>query len=168
MPPAPMRPLRTGPYSPANRDFVRVGQSRIEGRGLFAKLRIPRGTRVIEYTGARVPITACLMAPVAVAPERVYRFRLSASTSIDATRGGSDARFVNHSCDPNCEAYVFDERVYFYAMRDITRGQELTLDYQLTPILQLPRSSARARAAYACRCGATACRGTMLAPRKRA
>jgi SET domain-containing protein len=150
-----------------SRDFVRVGRSRIEGKGVFAKRRIPWGTRVIEYTGARVPVTALLTDVTSVAATHVYVFRLSASTAIDGARGGSDARFINHSCDPNCEAYIFDDRVYIYAVQDIARGDELTLDYKLGPVIHGPRSRARAKALYACRCGAKTCRGTMLASRRR-
>ena len=149
-----------------SRNFVRVGRSRIEGKGVFAKRRIPWGTRVIEYTGVRVPIATLLTGVTRGAPARVYVFRLSASTAIDGARGGSAARFINHSCEPNCDAYVFDDRVYIYAMQDIARGDELTLDYQLGPVIHGPRAGARAKALFACRCGAKTCRGTMLAGRR--
>lgn len=147
-----------------DRDFTRVGRSRIEGTGLFAKRKIPKGARIIEYTGARVPSDAV----VAVATEgpraAVYAFRLNETTIIDGACGGNDARFVNHSCAPNCEALCFDDHMYFYALRDITRGEELTFDYQLNAS-STRRPTSRARAAHACRCGSAQCRGTMLARR---
>jgi SET domain-containing protein len=138
-----------------NRDFVRVGRSKIEGRGVFAKRKIPLGSRIIEYTGARVT-PADLLAPGA----RIYSFRLDDGTIVDGTRGGNDSRFINHSCAPNCEAYVFDGRIYIYAMRDIVRGEELSFDYQLSPADAKAASTASAPA-LSCRCGAQNCRGTM-------
>jgi SET domain-containing protein len=148
-----------------HRDFIRVGRSRIQGKGVFAKRRIPKGTRITEYVGARIPMVNLLVEIAAGKPAHVYAFRLNESTVIDGARGGNDARFINHSCDSNCEAYVFDERMYIYAMRDIVRGEELTFDYQLgSAIGTRPRKADRE--AYACRCGSPKCRGTMLGVRK--
>jgi SET domain-containing protein len=144
-----------------DRDFIRVGRSRIHGRGVFAKRKIPQGARIVEYTGARVPTHAV----VAVLPEGgaapVYAFQLDDATVIDGARGGSDARFVNHGCAPNCEALCFDGHVYFYALRDISRGEELTIDYRLATASSRGPTK-RERDAYACRCGSPGCRGTML------
>jgi len=144
-----------------NRDFVRVGRSRIEGKGVFAKRNIPKGTRIIEYMGERVPLTKLLVEIAEGKPASVYTFRLTDSTVIDGARNGNEARFINHSCEPNCEAYVFDERLYIYAMRDIVRGEELTFDYQLDSALKTRRKKQNLKA-YACRCGSPNCRGTML------
>lgn len=145
-----------------NRDFIRVGQSRIEGKGVFAKRRIPRGTRIIEYTGERVPIADLLVEMAQGKPANAYAFRLDDSTVIDGARNGNDARFINHGCEPNCEAYVFDERLYIYAIRDIVRGEELTFDYQLGSAIKCSKRKANAET-YACRCGSPNCRKTMLA-----
>ena len=144
-----------------NRDFIRVGKSRIAGKGVFAKRKIPKGTRIIEYLGERVPLTNLLteIADGKTAP--VYTFRLTDSTVIDGARNGNEARFINHSCEPNCEAYSFDERMYIYAMRDIVRGEELTFDYQLGSAMKTRRTKQHLEA-YACRCGSPDCRGTML------
>lgn len=146
-----------------NRDFIRVGRSRIEGTGVFAKRKIPKGTRIVEYIGERVPIGQVYRA-VADGP-RVYGFALDETTAIDGTRNGNEARFVNHSCAPNCEAYVFDGRAYIYAMRDIVRGEELTFDYKLGPADRAPGLEYD-EADYRCRCGAITCRGTLLATSK--
>ena len=113
---------------PESRDFLRVGTSRIEGTGVFAKRKIPRGTRIIEYTGERVPIGAVFHEVTEGQPARIYAFALDETTAINGARGGNEARFFNHSCDPNCEAYVFDGHLYLYAMRDIRHGEELTFD----------------------------------------
>lgn len=148
-----------------NRDFTRVGRSRIEGTGVFAKRRIPKGTRIFEYVGERRTVTSILTEPPTGDLEHTYLFRLSDSIVIDGAVGGNDSRFINHSCDPNCEAYVFDDRMYIYAMRDIVRGEELTFDYQLQPSFGEADPSLDG-GGYPCRCGAANCRGTMMAPRE--
>ncbi len=155
------------PRAPANasieqakgRDFIRVGRSRIEGTGVFAKRRIHRGARIIEYTGERVAV-AGLVAPAGGAgPSPVYTFHLNRTTVIDGGRGGNESRFINHSCDPNCEAYCFDDRIYIYAMVDIPRGEELTFDYKLAPMRG--RRMNPGADEQICLCGAANCRGTM-------
>lgn len=147
-----------------DRDFIRVGRSRIEGTGVFAKRKIPKGARIIEYIGARVPVDAVVAVANDVPPAAVYAFRLNETTIIDGACGGNDSRYVNHSCAPNCEALCFDDHMYFYALRDITRGEELTFDYRLNAS-STRRPTRRARVAHACRCGSANCRGTMLARR---
>jgi uncharacterized protein len=140
-----------------------VGKSPIEGTGVFAKRKIPRGTRVIEYIGQHVPINALYQVIAEGRPSRIYGFALNDTTAIDGARNGNDARFFNHSCDPNCEPYNFDGHVYIYAMRDILRGEELTFDYKLGPVETAARL-ADAGSRYRCRCHAASCRGTLLAP----
>lgn len=149
----------------ADRDFVRVGKSLIQGKGLFSKRKIPKGTRIIEYTGERVPVARILAEIAEGKPASLYTFRLTESTVIDGARNGNEARLINHSCEPNCEAYLFDAQMYIYAMREIVRGEELSFDYQLTPAIKGTTKKANTEA-YACRCGSLSCRGTMLSPKK--
>jgi hypothetical protein len=150
----------------SNRDFIRVGRSRIEGKGVFAKRKIPRGTRIIEYAGARVPLERLLVESTDGHHSQVYLFRLNESTIIDGSVNGNDARFINHSCEPNCEAYVFDDRIYIYAMREIVRGEELTFDYKLGPAVSGTRKRGNSQQ-FVCNCGAPNCRGTLIAKRSR-
>ena len=147
-----------------DRDFVRVGKSRIEGRGVFAKRKIPKGTRIIEYKGKRRPLAELFTERAGENAARVYAFSLRTDTVIDPTMGGNEARFINHSCEPNCEAYTFDDKAYIYAMRDIVRGEELTFDYQLRGASAAARKKSND---YLCRCGSKNCRGTMLARNRR-
>ena len=151
---------------PVDRDFIRLGRSKIEGTGVFAKRRIPRGARIIEYTGDRVPIDAPVAPPGAADADlaRTYRLGLDATTVIDGAKNGNEARFVNHSCDPNCEMYVFDSRAYLYPIRDLRRGEELTFDYRLAPA-DPTQTGSLDEPSYRCRCRAPKCRGTLLAPR---
>lgn len=164
------RALDTDPQSTAdvatkpNRDFARVGRSRIEGRGVFAKRLIPRGTRIFEYLGERRTVSSVVLGGLDGGPH-TYLFRLNDQIIIDGAVGGNDARFINHGCEPNCEAYVFDDRLYIYAMRDIRRGEELTFDYRLG--LAFGHARGKAREKYVCHCGAPTCRGTMLGSRRR-
>lgn len=75
---------------------------------------------------------------------------------IDGTRGGNEARWINHGCEPNCEAVMDGRRIEIHTLRDIAKGEELLLDYQL----QVEGDDV---SAYACRCGAVSCRSSMLA-----
>ena len=144
---------------PWDRDFIRVGRSPIEGTGVFAKRRIHRGARIIEYRGERVAADRLLAPTGGQDDARVYTFRLNETVVIDGARGGNASRFINHSCAPNCEAYGFDDRLYIYALVDIARGEELTFDYKLAPPPGLPAESGPD--SHVCSCGATNCRGTM-------
>ena len=78
---------------------------------------------------------------------------------IDASVDGNDARFINHSCNPNCETVIENNRVFIDAIRAIKPGVELGYDYQLT---WESTDDPAELALYACRCGARKCRGTML------
>lgn len=144
---------------PWDRDFLRVGRSRIEGTGVFAKRRIHRGARIIEYCGERVAADRLLAPNVGSESARIYAFRLNETEVIDGARGGNASRFINHSCAPNCEAYAFDDRLYIYALADIVRGEELTFDYKLAPPPGVQAETGPE--SQACSCGAAACRGTM-------
>lgn len=145
-----------------DRDFIRVGRSRIQGKGVFAKRKIPKGTRIIEYLGERVEVSRFLVEISEGKPASIYAFRLNDSIIIDGACGGNEARFINHSCEPNCEAYVFDDRAYIYANRDIKRGEELTFDYQLQRTIP-SRISKADKEKYRCLCGSPSCRGSMIA-----
>ena len=82
---------------------------------------------------------------------------------IDAAVGGNDARFINHSCAPNCEAINDKQRIYIEAIRDIAEGDELTYDYAYE---RDGTEDEEWENLYVCKCGAPTCRGTILAPKK--
>jgi SET domain-containing protein len=140
-----------------------IRPSPIQGYGAFATRRIRKGTRIIEYTGERLtPLAAdARYDDDSSEHPHVLLFTVDRRTVIDAGVGGNEARYFNHSCEPNCEAVIEDRRVYIEALRTIAAGEELTYDYQL----QRGRwHAAEWESRYACRCGAATCRGTMLAP----
>lgn len=146
--------------------FFRVRRSPIHGRGAFAVRRIPKGKRIVEYTGERIsPREADRRYDEGTkGPIHVLLFIVDRKTEIDAGVGGNEARFINHSCDPNCEAVLDGRRVFIEALRDIDLGEELTYDYNLQGPGVL---SADDKRRYACRCGAAHCRGTQLARRRK-
>ena len=153
---------RRADAEPAN-PYVLVRNSKIHGRGVYASRRIRKGTRIIEYVGDRISHDEA-DARYDSKPDddgHTFLFVVDDDICIDAGVGGNAARFINHSCAPNCETLIEDRRVFIEAIRDIEPGEELGYDYQLTwestddpEELQL----------YRCLCGAPNCRGTMLDP----
>jgi uncharacterized protein len=149
---------------------IQVRRSRVHGKGVFALRRIAAGERVIEYKGQVITWAQALRRHPHDPddPHHTFYFHIDERHVIDAKVGGNAARWINHSCEPNCEAdEVLDERgggrVYIRALRDLHPGEELFYDYGL--IID-ERYSAKLKREYACRSGSPRCRGTMLA-RKR-
>jgi SET domain-containing protein len=149
--------------SAPDRDFIRVQASGIHGTGVFAKRPIPRGTRVIEYQGRRLPKAQLLEEAERGERKLTYVLNLDEQTAIDGAEDGNDARFVNHSCEPNCEIYIFDGIPYLYAMQEIPAEAELTFDYKLQSARSHRLSRSLSRELFPCHCGAPACRGTLVA-----
>ncbi len=151
-------------------EYLEARSSEIEGTGCFARQRIPAGTRIIEYLGQRIPPSVVEERSMVeiddlgeiISETRVYMFHVDWRTTIDGAVNGNDARFLNHSCDPNCKSTIEDRRVFIDALRNIDPGEELTFDYKL----DVNASAEAKKKRYACRCGAPNCRGTMLAVSK--
>lgn len=143
---------------------IKVRQSRIHGRGVFATATIRKGARIIEYAGRVRPWDeATAEEPHDPAnPNHTFLFGLDNGVDvIDANYDANDARWINHSCDPNCETREEKGRVYIHALRTLRAGEELFYDYSL--VLDEPRTKKLERD-FACHCGSADCRGTMLAP----
>ncbi len=144
-----------------------VHESPVHGRGVFARRLIPAGTRIIEYTGEIVDWDECCRrteekgGPIG----HTFFFSLNNGMLIDGGSGGNEARYINHSCEPNCEAEEDeDSRVYICSLRDIEEGEELNYNYGL---IYEARHTAKVKKEFACYCGAPSCSGVMLAPKKR-
>lgn len=141
-----------------------VKQSPVHGSGVFARRKIPAGTRIIEYDGARISHKeADRRHPTNPDdPFHTFFFVVSSGKVIDGNDNGNDARWINHACDPNCDSEEGSggKRVYIVAKRDIARGEELNYDYGLVMEDKITKTL---RSQYACRCGSANCRGTMLA-----
>src|SRR5690606_18843863 len=145
----------------ATSPLIETRRSRIHGLGVYAIAPIKKGTRIIEYLGERISHAEAdrRYARKANDDGHTFLFIASSRTVIDASVNGNDARFINHSCDPNCEAVIERGRVYIEAIRGIEAAEERGYDSQLS----WERSDdAEALALYACRCGAKSCRGTLL------
>jgi uncharacterized protein len=138
--------------------MLEVRKSGVHGRGVFANTFIRKDTRIIEYTGRRIS-----WADVSddVDEECTYYFGLdNGKVVIDPTIDGNEARWINHSCDPNCEAIEDSRgRVFIYALRDLRPGEELFYDYRLE--VDGPRTE-EVEQENRCFCGSSNCRKTML------
>lgn len=141
--------------------------SPVHGKGLFARRRIAPGEQIIEYRGQRIAWDEALQrAERRGGPlNHTFFFTLGDGRVIDGGSGGNEARFINHSCEPNCEAMEHaDGRVYIYALHEIARGHELAYNYAL---IYEARHTPAVKRAFICHCGAPTCCGSMLAPKKR-
>jgi SET domain-containing protein len=138
-----------------------VRRSPIHGRGVFALRDIPAGTQIVEYRGEIISWPTARARYAAMGLEgQTYYFDRGDGTVIDGLVGGNSARYLNHSCEPNCEAINENGRIRIHAVRHIPSGSELLLDY----LLQVDHSVDQGPDAYRCACEAAACRSTMLAP----
>jgi len=139
----------------------RIGlrHSPIHGRGVFALRKIDKGVRIIEYTGERISHDECDCRYPAYDSSHTMLFTVDKNAVIDATRIGNSARWINHSCRPNCESVDEDGRIYIEATRAIRAGEELTYDYNL--VLE-ERHTPAAKRENPCFCGEKRCRGTLL------
>jgi uncharacterized protein len=155
---------KNGKTKPAKR--IEVRKSRIHGRGVFAREQIRKGARIIEYTGRRIPWKDAQELPPldSTNPYHTVFFSVDNGDVIDAAVGGNEARWINHSCEPNCETFEEDYRIFVHALRGLRPGEELFYDYKMIPA---ERRSRKVEKEFACFCGAPKCRGTMLAPRKK-
>jgi len=153
---------KKGKVHPKNKWIV-VRNSKVHGSGCFARRFIPKGTRVIEYLGERISHKEAdkRYEGADVNDNHTFLFIADRRTVIDATRKGNEARFINHSCDGNCESEIEKSRVFIDAIKDIPKGAELGYDYQIGRDRSDPSNVDEI---YACRCGAPTCRGSMLWP----
>ncbi len=139
-----------------------VRNSRIHGKGVFANKPIRKGTRIIEYTGPIVSREEAdeIGAQYENGHSHTMLFQIDKDRVINGTEGG-DARYINHSCDPNCEAVQYGDKIFIEAIKTIPKGQELVYDYHL----QVPgKITEKVKKEYACFCGSPKCRGTQIAP----
>ncbi|MGE3957199.1 MAG: tetratricopeptide repeat protein [Vicinamibacterales bacterium] len=146
----------TGTVNPLFTGFrLAARRSPIHRIGVFADEDIPKGYKVIEYTGERIPVKE---SERRWNPKRSYLFELTTKTHLDGAIGGSGAEFINHSCDPNLKTRIVRRHILYYSTRDIKAGEELTVDYRYDHDTdRMP-----------CYCGSSQCRGTMnMLPPKR-
>jgi len=151
---------------PAEQPFE-IRRSPIQGRGGFATQQIRKGARVAEYVGERISHEEGdrRYDDGDMKRHHTFLFVVNSKILVDAGVGGNDARFINHSCDPNCEVVITRGRVYIHALRDIEEGAELFYDYWY--ITDESYTLEDLRRIYPCRCGSPRCRGTLARPPKK-
>lgn len=147
-------------YQRAQSEWCEVRGSEIHGRGVYATRDIPKETEVIEYVGE--PVNKDISEDRAWdqyakyeehGDAAVYIFTLNDEWDIDGNVPWNTARLINHSCDPNCEAWIIGRRVYIYSLRDIREGEELTFDYGF---------DIECYEDHPCRCGSSNCVGYIV------
>jgi uncharacterized protein len=131
---------------------VRVGPSRIAGQGLFAEQDIRQGTKILRYIGEKITQEE---SDRRLAAGNVYIFGLDERYALDGSTRKNTARYINHSCDPNCHTEQFGNTIWFVAIKNVRAGEELTYNYGYDD---------EDYANNPCHCGAQYCCGYILGP----
>jgi len=154
-----MRPSKTMPQASSKRLWI-VKRSSIHNRGIFAKHDIPNDSPIIEYVGEKITKAesrrrgdALMEKSKKTGCAAVYVFTLNKRYDIDGGKGRNPARYINHSCAPNCEAYIMRGRIWIYSLREIKAGEELTYNYGF---------DADTWDDHPCRCGSKRCIGYIV------
>ncbi len=157
--PSPSTPKRAGKR-------IQVRRSGVHGKGVFALQDLAEGEILMEYVGEVISWDEAQDRHPhdPKDPNHTFYFHVNEDRVIDALHGGNSSRWINHSCQPNCEADEDNERVFIKALRNIQAGEELNYDYGL--IIDEPYTK-KLLAEYPCWCGAKNCRGTLLSPKDR-
>lgn len=155
------RALAEGKAIP-RKERLEVRSSPVHGKGVFARVPLKKGELVIEYLGAIIDWEEALRRHPhdPAQPNHTFYFTLDDERVIDGNEAGNRARWINHSCAPNCESETKGDKVWVRALRDIPAGAELNYDYAL--VIDEPLS-AQLKKDYLCLCGSKKCRGTLLA-----
>ena len=151
------------PWKEEPNPYIELRTSAIQGTGAFATRPIRKGTRLIEYLGERISWRTAdrRYDDDTMGRHHTFLFTVDDKTVIDGAVKGNAARFLNHSCDGNCEAVTDRKRIFIEARRNIKAGEELLYDYQYERTEAHTEEDERF---YACRCGSPKCRGSILAP----
>ena len=134
---------------PYQKFAVDVAPSRIDGHGVYAAEPITRRLKIGEIRGESISVAEARIRATRV--ERIMIVELSAKKAIDFSKSTDPMRFTNHSCQANARLCIRQGRVEFYAVRDIARGEEITVDY----------GESHHDGQLRCRCGAPGCRGNL-------
>lgn len=161
------RPARKADAATTPARLFEIRHSGIHGRGGFALTTIPKGTRIVEYKGDIITWAEVWRRYPDDESEgtqnHTFLFEIDDKRVIDATRRNFPAKWINHSCGPNCIATGEGDQIFIESLRTIRPGEELTYDYKIT--LQ-ERHTPAVKARYRCLCGTRKCRGTILAPKR--
>jgi SET domain-containing protein len=152
------------PASGSDSRRIQTRRSGVHGKGVFALQDLAEGETLIEYVGEVISWPEALRRHPhdPAQPNHTFYFHIDEAHVIDANHGGNSSRWINHSCQPNCEADEDGRRVFIKALRNIAAGEELFYDYGLVIDAKYTK---KLLADYPCWCGAPNCRGTLLAPK---
>lgn len=140
--------------------MIKRKRSGIAGWGVFATTTIPKNKRIIDYAGERITHQESLKREERYLRKgNIWCFTLNRRWVIDAGVGGNIARFINHSCDPNCIAWIEGKHIWIDALRDIKQGEELGYEYEYDFD---PEYTIEDLEFYGCKCGSPRCRGTIV------
>jgi SET domain-containing protein len=141
--------------------YFDVRQSGIQGKGAFAHTKIRKGQRIIEYTGERISndVADDRYDETNMRRHHTFLFTLTPRKVVDGAVNGNESIYINHSCDPNCEAVIDGDKIFIEAVRTIQPGEELAYDYQYERTGEDDEEMARF---YKCLCGAANCRGSIM------
>lgn len=158
-------PARKWPSVAVRTPFFEVRRSAIQGFGAFAVKKIRKGQRIIEYAGERISNEEAdrRYDESKMRRHHTFLFTLDDATVVDGAVQGNASIYINHSCEPNCEAVITGTRIYIRALRTVYPGEELAYDYQYE---RTGESDEELERFYKCRCGTPTCRGTIMAPPK--
>jgi SET domain-containing protein len=143
--------------------YAEVKESKIHTKGVFAKQDIPKDTLITEYSGEKITKEEGgrrveLSHDTHLQNKEkagTYLFELNDEYDIDGDMPGNDAKYINHSCDPNCEYRIIDDKIYIYSIRDIKKGEEITYNYGFS-------FDTDDYEEYKCNCGTEKCVGYMV------
>ena len=125
--------------SRADRPLLVRRRSRISGWGVYAGHPIAEDTSIVEYKGALISQAEAWRREQRYLPrQRIWIFTIDKRWARDAAFGGNIARYVNHSCHPNCYTDIVGKRIWILAARPIRKGEELTYDYNTDGVAGIP------------------------------
>lgn len=157
---AKLRKKLTELWNRGHSDLCEVRGSAIHGRGVYATVDIPAETKIIEYIGELIDKKESEKRAwkqhakaQRTGDAAVYIFTLTERWDIDGDVPWNTARLINHSCEPNCQAWIDGKRIFIHALRDIARGEELTFDYGF---------DVDCWEDHPCRCGTSSCVGYIV------
>lgn len=133
------------------KEMIQFRDSGIHGMGGFALRKIRKGTPLIEYVGEKITKAE---AALRIAADNPFVFILDDETDLDGNVDWNPARFLNHSCEPNAVAEIFDDQIWIMAQRTIQPGEEITFNYSY---------DLENYEEHLCLCGAAQCVGYMVA-----
>ncbi len=148
-------------------DKCEVKESKIHNKGVYATIDIPKGTKIIEYKGEKITreesdkryAKSLELSKKDKKKAATYLFEIDNEHHLDGDTPDNDAKYINHSCDPNCMIEIEDEKIWIYAKKDIKKGEELTFSYEFDVDEGYPD--------HECRCESENCLGYIVAEEDR-